>query len=245
MNRQSRQKLVRKSGISSGSKNRQRSGWLRRIAIGAACILVCFYCIIAVCLIGLKWVNPPATAVQIERRIGAALKGSPYEKRYRFVPLEHISTNLRHAVIAAEDARFFTHHGFDWVEVRASVDKALDGGKPRGASTITQQLVRNLFLSTQPSVIRKAVEFTIVPLAETILGKQRILALYLNVVEWGPGIYGAEAAARYYFHEPAADVNRAQALELAALLPAPLHRKPGHVEWYVAIIRTRMTEMGW
>jgi monofunctional glycosyltransferase len=115
----------------------------------------------------------------------------------------------------------------------------------RGASTITQQLVRNLFLSTQPSLIRKALEFTIVPLAETILGKRRILALYLNVVEWGPGVYGSDAAARYYFQQPAVAVTRAQAVELAALLPAPLHRRPGQVEWYVAKIRTRMSEMGW
>jgi monofunctional biosynthetic peptidoglycan transglycosylase len=137
--------------------------------------VVCFYSVVLVCLTALKWINPPTTAVQIERRLAAVAKGSYYEKRYRFVPLEHISANLTHAVIAAEDARFLTHHGFDWVEVRASVDKALDGGKPRGASTITQQLVRNLLLSTQPSLTRKALEFTIVPLAETILGKRRIL----------------------------------------------------------------------
>lgn len=224
---------------------RRRRGWAKRIFIWAALAAVCFYALIVFCLTALKWIDPPTTAVQIERRVAAALKGGGYEKQYRFVPLKHISPNLAHAVIAAEDARFFTHHGFDWVEVRASVDKALDGGKPRGASTITQQLVRNLFLSTQASVIRKALEFTIVPFAETILGKRRILELYLNVVEWGPGVYGSEAAALYYFHEPAAAVNRAQAAELAALLPAPLHRKRGQPEWYVVKIKTRMTEMGW
>jgi monofunctional biosynthetic peptidoglycan transglycosylase len=150
-----------------------------------------------------------------------------------------------HAVIAAEDARFYSHHGFDWKEMRASVDKALDGGKPRGASTITQQLVRNLFLSTQPSLIRKGLEMSIVPLAEAILGKHRILELYVNVIEWGPGVYGIEAAARYYFRTEAASLNREQGAELAALLPAPLHRRPGQVEWYVARIRLRMRELGW
>jgi monofunctional biosynthetic peptidoglycan transglycosylase len=159
--------------------------------------------------------------------------------------MNEISVNLVHSVVAAEDARFFQHHGFDWTEVRASVEKALDGGKPRGASTITQQLVRNLFLSTQLSIIRKGLEFSIVPLAEHILGKHRILELYLNVVEWGPGVYGADAAARYYFRTTAARLSRNEALELASILPAPLHRKPGSAEWYVASIRTRMRELGW
>lgn len=225
-------------------KVRKRS-WSRRVVAYLAIAIVAFYAAVTLCLLALKVVNPPTTAVQMERRIDGWHEDRPYTKRYDFVPMDEISPHAVHAVIAAEDARFFLHHGFDWKELRASVDKALDGGKPRGASTLTQQLVRNLFLSTQPSLIRKGIEFTIVPLAETILGKQRILELYMNVVEWGPGVYGIDAAGRYYFHTRARALTRDQSIELASLLPAPLHRRPGHVEWYVANIRTRMRELGW
>lgn len=190
----------------------------------------------AVALILLRWIDPPATAVQIERWDN--------RKRYSFVPLARISPHLQHAVIAAEDARFFHHHGFDWKEIGSAVEQDLGDGRKRGASTITQQLVRNLFLSTGRSVIRKGIEFSIVPLAEGILSKQRILELYLNVIEWGPGIYGAEAASQYYFRLPASRIGREQAAELAEILPAPLHRKPDHLTQYGARILGRMRQMG-
>lgn len=228
-----------------GKASRRKYPWIRIAIICCLSVGLCFYLGVALCLFLLRWVDPPTTAVQMERRVGAWIDGRNYIKRYNFVAEDEISPNLQHAVIAAEDARFFTHHGFDWKEMRASVDKALDGGKPRGASTLTQQLARNLFLSTQPSLARKGVEMSIVPLAEHILGKQRILELYLNVVEWGPGVFGAEAAARFYFHESAAKLSRNQALELASILPAPSHRRPGHTEWYVTVISTRMHELGW
>jgi monofunctional biosynthetic peptidoglycan transglycosylase len=130
--------------------------------------------------------------VQIERRLAALVQRLPYTKRCSFVHLEHISPQLQHAVVAAEDARFFQHHGFDWKERLGMRLEDLEGHRSRGASTITQQLVRMriLFLSTDRSVVRKAVEFSIVPLTEGILPKKRILELYLNLVEWGPGIYG-------------------------------------------------------
>ncbi len=224
---------------------RPKRSWLKRAVAFVSIAVLGFYGFIAAGMLLLRWVDPPSTAVQAERRLSAYVEHKPYTKRYQFVPMSDISINLVHAVIAAEDARFYSHHGFDWKEVRAAVDKSLEGGKPRGASTLTQQLVRNLFLSTQPSLVRKAVETSLVPFAEYILGKQRILELYLNVVEWGPGVYGAQAAARYYFHTSASRLTRAQALELASILPAPLHRQPGQTEWYVAAIRTRMRELGW
>jgi monofunctional biosynthetic peptidoglycan transglycosylase len=149
------------------------------------------------------------------------------------------------AVVSAEDARFYQHGGFDWKEVDNAIHEDLENGRKRGASTIDQQLVRNLFLSTAPSVIRKAVEFSIVPLAEFVLPKRRILELYLNVVEWGPGVYGAEAAAELYYHESARRISRQQALELASILPAPLHRRPGRAEWYVQRVDERMRQAGW
>jgi len=227
-------------------RHRYAHGQLSRlILIATAGIAGVFYGLIVVLLFALRWLNPPTTAVQIERYIYALAAGEDYHKRYNFVPLSAIGPNLQHAVIAAEDARFFQHHGFDWKEVQNAVEKDLEGGKPRGASTITQQLVRNLFLSTGRSLFRKAIECTIVPLAEFILPKQRILELYLNVIEWGPGVYGADAASRYYFHERPSALTRNQAAQLAGILPAPLTRRPGQPTWYVARILTHMRESGW
>jgi monofunctional glycosyltransferase len=115
---------------------------------------------------------------------------------------------------------------------------------PRGASTITQQLVKNLFFGTGRSILRKGAEFTL-PVAEFVLGKQRILEIYLNVVEWGPGIYGAESACRYYDETAARNIGRQQAARLAAILPAPLKRRPERMNNYSAIILKRMGQMGW
>jgi monofunctional biosynthetic peptidoglycan transglycosylase len=170
---------------------------------------------------------------------------TPYHKRYVFLPLGRISLELQHAVIAAEDTRFYQHHGFDWEQVRIAVEEEREDGRLRGASTLTQQLVKNLFLTTSRSFIRKGVEFTLVPLAERILGKRRILELCLNVVEWGPGVYGAEAAAEYHYGIPAARVNRDQGARLAAILPSPLRRKPARMNEYSGLILERMEKMGW
>jgi monofunctional biosynthetic peptidoglycan transglycosylase len=115
----------------------------------------------------------------------------------------------------------------------------------RGGSTISQQLVKNLFLTTNRSLLRKAVEFTLTPIAEVVLGKDRILELYLNVIEWGPGVYGAEAASRYWYQVPAAKVGREQAARLASVIPNPLRRKPDRMDGYTDVILTRMGQMGW
>src|SRR5579875_1543896 len=187
----------------ASSRFRRRGGLLRSFVLILLVAAGLFYTGVAGTLLMLHWVNPPFTAVQIERRVSSWFDGEPYRKRYEFVPLNRISPNLQHAVIAAEDARFYQHHGFDWNQIRDAIAEDVEEHRERGASTITQQLVRNLFLSTNRSVIRKAVEFSIVPLAEGILSKRRILELYLNVIEWGRGIFGAEAASRYYFSIPA------------------------------------------
>ena len=210
-----------------------------------AAFLALFYGCIAASLLLLRWINPPTTAVQIERRISSWFESEPYVKHYRFVGLNRISLNLQHAVIAAEDARFYQHHGFDWRQIRIAAEEDMEEHRERGASTITQQLVRNLFLSTHRSIIRKGIEFSIVPLTEAILNKQRILELYLNVIEWGHGIYGAEAASRVYFSIPAARLNRVQAAQLASILPSPLHWRPGHTPGYTSRILVRMQEMHW
>ena len=143
-----------------------------------------------------KWIDPPTTAVHTERRVEAWIHHRPYHERYTFAPLSRISPNLQHAVIAAEDGRFYQHHGFDWQAIELAAEEDEKGGRIRGGSTITQQLVKNLFFGTERSLLRKGAEASLVPVAEFVLGKRRILELYLNVVEWGPGIYGAEAASR-------------------------------------------------
>jgi monofunctional biosynthetic peptidoglycan transglycosylase len=181
----------------------------------------------------------------MERRLQAWIHDTPYRERYDFVPLSEISPEFQHAVIAAEDARFYQHHGFDWNAIEKAAEGDMEGGRIRGGSTITQQLVKNLFFGTGRSVLRKGAEFTLVPVAELVLGKQRILELYLNVVEWGPGVYGAESACRYYYRSSARSIDRQQAAQLAAILPLPLKRRPEHMMRYSEIILERMRQMGW
>jgi len=199
----------------------------------------------ALTLVAARWIDPPTTAVHIERRVQAWIQRKPYRERYQFIPFSQISPDLQHAVIAAEDSRFYQHHGFDWQEIQIAAQEDLEGDRTRGASTITQQLVKNLFFGTGRSFLRKGAEATLVPVAEFVLGKRRILEIYLNVVEWGPGIYGAESASRYYDQIPARMIGREQAARLAAILPAPLKRRPERMNSYSAIIMKRMGRMGW
>ena len=196
-------------------------------------------------LVAARWIDPPTTAVHMERRLQSWIHRTPYHERYEFVPLSEISPDLQHAVIAAEDARFYEHHGFDWDAMELAAEDDLEGGRIRGGSTITQQLVKNLFFGTGRSILRKGAEFTLVPVAEVVLGKKRILELYLNVVEWGPGVYGAEAATHYHYRTSARKIDREQAARLAAILPLPLKRRPDHMNRYSGLILERMRQTGW
>ena len=154
--------------------------------------VVVFYAVCIAGLLYLKLFPPLFTTVQIQRQVEALGEAGEYDRRYDYVPLGQISDHLEHAVVAAEDTRFFQHSGFDWEEMENAWEEAARRGRgPRGASTITQQLVKNLFLTTHRSYPRKALEYTLTPLAELILSKERILELYLNVIEWGPGVFGA------------------------------------------------------
>jgi monofunctional glycosyltransferase len=214
---------------------------LRWVVIGA----VLLWSLAALMLVAARWIDPPTTAVHIQRSWQAWMNHKPYLKRYKFVPLSQISPNLQHAVIAAEDAHFYQHHGFDWEEIQIAAQEDMEGERMRGASTITQQLVKNLFFGTGRSILRKGAEASLVPVAEFVLGKKRILELYLNVVEWGPGIYGAEPACRYHNGMAARNVGREQAARLAAILPAPLRRRPERMNNYSGIILRRMEQIGW
>lgn len=201
-----------------------------------------------VALTVLRFVNPPTTMVRVQRRIEAVFGHRAYHATHHSVPVNQISPDLQHAVIAAEDGRFYEHRGIDWKQVQIVVDEAREAGEfepSRGASTITQQLIKNMFFPTHRNPLRKAAEWVLAPVADTILGKRRTLELYLNNVEWGDGIFGAEAAARSWYGVSAAQLNREQSASLAAILPAPRRRKPTRMKGYSNQILTRMRQMNW
>lgn len=172
----------------------------------------------------LWWIdhNPSTTAFMQTGLARLQEKKTDAKLRHTWVPYDRISPHLKRAIIAAEDARFLEHEGFDVEGIQAAVEKNLKKGKlVAGGSTISQQLAKNLFLSGQRSFIRKGQEAVLTLMIETTWSKRRILEVYLNVIEWGDGIYGAEAAARRYFGVSAAKLNRYQAAQLAAMVPSP------------------------
>jgi len=234
------------TSLPRASDKLQRRAHLLRMLLFCFLLAILFlWSSFALALVAMRWIDPPTTAVHLERYFQARIHGKPYRERYDFIPLSQISPNLQHAVIAAEDANFYHHHGFDWQQIQIAAKEDLEGERTRGASTLTQQLVKNLFFGTSRSFLRKGAETTLVPVAEFVLGKQRILEIYLNVVEWGPGIYGAQSACRYYDNVSARNIGREQAARLAAILPAPLKRRPERMNSYSAIILRRMNQMGW
>jgi monofunctional biosynthetic peptidoglycan transglycosylase len=230
---------------STRSRTLLRKSFLRSFARWFLIGLALLWSLAALILVAARWIDPPTTAVHVERRLQAWIQHKPYHERYVFVPLTEISPDLQHAVIAAEDARFYQHHGFDWHAIQLAAEDDMEGGRIRGGSTITQQLVKNLFFGTGRSILRKGAEFTLVPVAEWALGKKRILELYLNVVEWGPGVYGAESACRYYYRTSARNIDRLRSAQLAAILPLPLKRRPDRMSHNSAIILERMRQVGW
>ena len=213
-------------------KNRKRGGvrWARvalLALLGVAAVAAAFW-------LSLPSAEPlrssvPAMTALMQARVREARKaGKVARHNQHLVPLARISPWLLRAVVNSEDARFYLHQGVDLVETQRALDQALEDGRlGRGASTLTQQLAKNLWLGEERSLLRKSKELLLARRLEE-LGKDRILELYLNVVEWGDGIYGADAAARVWFHVPAAQLLPEQAAVLAAMLPAPRKRNPRH-----------------
>lgn len=191
---------------------------IRRLAL-ALCVLVLAS---SVPVLLLRWWNPPTSAFMLEARLGAALAHERgYRTRYEWVDLEHISPHAALAVIASEDQQFPFHAGFDFRSIREAVRASERGKRLRGASTLTQQVARNLFLWSGRSFVRKALEAWFTVLIERCWSKERILEIYLNIVEFGRGIYGVQAASRAYFREPASRLSQGEAALLAAVLPSP------------------------
>ncbi len=171
----------------------------------------------------LRAATPRESALMLQRR-----QANPaLHLQHRFVPLDAISNHLQRAVVLAEDQKFWMHDGIDWGETRAAVQSAFQSGRlGRGASTLTQQLAKNLFLSEERSVRRKVAEWRLASRLDDRLAKKRLLELYLNFAEWGEGIFGAEAAARAHFGKSASQLDPAEAAILTAMLPSPLTRNP-------------------
>lgn len=170
------------------------------------------------------WINHnPSTSAFMETRLSVMLKDDPEaELNYQWVPYDKISINLKRAVMASEDAKFLQHDGFDWEGMQAAWEKDLKKGKlVAGGSTISQQLAKNLFLSERRTPWRKMQEAAITVMMENMMSKRRIFEIYLNVIEWGDGVFGAEEAARHYYGKPASALGAGEAAKLAAMVPNP------------------------
>lgn len=200
---------------------READGLVRKIAVYAARTLLVLFFAPAVMVLIYAIVPPPATPLMLIR----LAEGYGISKSWR--PLSEISPNLQRAVIAAEDGKFCVHGGFDWEAVDTAIERYKGGGRVLGASTISMQTSKNLLLWPGRTFLRKGGEAYITVWLETFLSKRRILELYLNVIEFGPGIYGAEAAARHYYGVSAASLSHSQAAQLASVLPNPLRWRPG------------------
>ncbi|AAQ61248.1 monofunctional biosynthetic peptidoglycan transglycosylase [Chromobacterium violaceum] len=189
--------------------------------------------------------NPGASSFMNEQLARLQQDDPEAELRHKWVPYDKISPNLKRALIASEDARFVDHEGFDWDGIEAAFEKNLKKGKiVAGGSTISQQLAKNLFLSSGKTPWRKLEEALITVMLETVLDKRRIYEIYLNVIEWGNGVFGAEAASRYYFRTGASRLSSSQAAKLAAMVPNPRyydeHRNAPGLARKTRIIQRRM-----
>jgi monofunctional biosynthetic peptidoglycan transglycosylase len=221
------------------------SRWTLRIIAALAAAAVLWVAWIAAHIGWYRYQAPRETAFMAQRMDEARARNPDASLSYHWVPYARISIHLKRAMIAAEDAKFVDHRGFDWDGIRKALEKNRRGGRiVVGGSTITQQLAKNLFLSPAKSYVRKAGEAVVTVLLEAMLPKQRIFEVYLNVIEWGNGVFGAEAAAQRYFGVSAAQLSAQQAARLAAMAPSPrlFERRPNsaYLAGRIATILDRM-----
>lgn len=195
-----------------------RSIFLKASLIALAAFFLAPYLLTALYV----FIDPPFSALMLRQ----ALTGG--QAAYEWRDLDQISPNLIAQVIAAEDGRFCKHHGVDWTALDRAADAVVDGKPKGGGSTITMQTAKNLFLWNRPAILRKPFEIPLAAFMDLALGKSRVIEIYLNIVEWGPGVYGAEAAAQHHFGKSAADLTPQEAAQLAAALPNPKRRNAGN-----------------
>ena len=233
-------------GYSSSSSRapRKRRKWLKSIW-GSRPFKIMVYGLIAYVTIELATIpygsiptlateNPKRTAMMHQRISEANATGKRLTITQHWVPLSQISRDVQRAIIVAEDGMFFAHGGVDWNEVQESIERNIEEGRvARGGSTISQQVAKNLYLSTAKTPMRKFKELIITYLMEEQVPKRRILEIYLNIIEWGPGLFGIEAAAQRYFQKSARELSLDEAARLAAVIPRPLHFKPNEDSAYV------------
>jgi len=197
-------------------------GWIGRGLLLVLGLLLLYHVWIFAHVLWWNWFNP-STSAFMEQRLETLQEKNPKARlRHEWLPYDKISLNLKRALVAAEDANFMEHEGFDWDAIQRAYEKNLKKGKiVAGGSTISQQLAKNLFLSGRRSPWRKIEEAIFTVMIETVMSKQRIFEIYLNIIEWGNSVYGAEAASRYYFNHSAANLHAWEAARLAAMVPKP------------------------
>lgn len=228
-----------------GAKPLTKGGYIKRglVLLVTFIVLYQIWIFLHICW----WIkfNPHSSAFMQDRLEIIQMKRPDAELKHKWVNYEKISINLKRAVIASEDAKFLEHEGFDWDGIQKAYEKNLKKGKiVAGGSTISQQLAKNLFLSTKRTPWRKAQEAVITLMLEKMLSKRRILEIYLNVIEWGNGVFGAEAAARHYYKTSALKLSSGQAARLAAMIPNPRfydkHQYTRYLNRRTATIQARM-----
>jgi monofunctional biosynthetic peptidoglycan transglycosylase len=227
----------------------RRSLWRRLLR--AVLLTVLGAVLLSILLVALlRFVDPWTSSVMVRERMASWFDGDsrPFVLRQEWRDYDAISQQLALAVVASEDQMFPLHWGFDFKQIQQAMDEAQDGGRSRGASTISQQVAKNLFLWNGRSWVRKGAEAWFTLLIETLWSKQRILEVYLNIAEMGPGIYGAEAAAQAFFRKPAVGLSRAEAARIAAVLPSPRRMSVARPGPYVlrrqAEIQRQMAALG-
>jgi monofunctional biosynthetic peptidoglycan transglycosylase len=228
---------------------RNRRGWARRVLRGLALALLAWGAVTVATVVAFRWIDPPFTAFMLADRLDALVsREQGYDFAHDWVEWERISKEAALAVIASEDQRFPHHRGFDFKQIDKALRDRERGRRVRGASTITQQVAKNIYLWRGQSWVRKGLEAGITVLIETFWSKQRILEVYLNVAEFGPGTYGVQAASQRYFRKDAARLRRPEAALLAAVLPAPTRMRVNAPSRYVkrrqAKIQQQMYALG-
>jgi len=212
----------------------RKSLW-RRLLRACVIVVVAWIAISWLCVLALRFVPPATSAFMLERRLAAAAHGEhDFVLKYQWIPLNKVSSELAIALVAAEDQKFPTHHGFDLQAIADALDEAEEGERLRGASTISQQTAKNLFLWNGRSFVRKGLEAYFTVLLELTWPKRRILEVYLNVAEFGDGIYGAEAAARQFFGKSASQLGARESALLASVLPNPKKLRADRPSPYLA-----------
>lgn len=206
---------------SNKRRNSASSSWPKKLGRWALRGVAIFFGVTLLWVIALRFINPPVTYLMIKRGFEWKAAGKGFKIEKKWLPYEELSNNLKRAAIAGEDAHFMSHHGFDTQAIKEAFQRNKSGKPLRGGSTISQQVAKNVFLWPQRSWLRKGLESYFTVLIELFWNKKRILEVYLNVIEMGQGVYGAEAASQYYFHKSGRSLTKKEAALIVAILPNP------------------------